>query len=218
MLAQLRDRADAIDAAGSPRRPCDPSPAARRARGRDRCDRSPPHGDALRPDGRGSTPTCSRWPRSSTLPSPSTPAWPCSGCASSATMLDQATTRFREGLAHGRTPARINIDRSLNQIDGYLSSPMDRTCSRAAAGRPTGTARRRGGKSCSDGGAGRRAPRVRPLSRHAGRRAASRRPAPMTSAGSAGSPTARRSTPRSSGSTPGVDSAPRRSTPSACRR
>ncbi len=41
------------------------------------------------------------------------------------TMLDQATTRFREGLAAGRTPARINIDRSLNQIDGYLSSPID---------------------------------------------------------------------------------------------
>ncbi|MDQ6697520.1 MAG: DUF885 domain-containing protein, partial [Actinomycetota bacterium] len=40
-------------------------------------------------------------------------------------MLDQATARFHEGLAAGRTPARINIDRSLNQIDGYLSSPVD---------------------------------------------------------------------------------------------
>ncbi len=40
-------------------------------------------------------------------------------------MLDQATERFRAGLATGRTPARINIERSLNQVDGYLSSPME---------------------------------------------------------------------------------------------
>ncbi len=40
-------------------------------------------------------------------------------------MLDQATTRFREGLDAGRTPARINIDRSINQIDGYLASSID---------------------------------------------------------------------------------------------
>jgi uncharacterized protein (DUF885 family) len=42
-----------------------------------------------------------------------------------ATMLDQAADRFREGLAAGRTPARINIERSLNQVDGYLASPLD---------------------------------------------------------------------------------------------
>ncbi len=41
------------------------------------------------------------------------------------TMFDQAATRFREGLASGRSPARINIERSLNQIDGYLASPID---------------------------------------------------------------------------------------------
>ena len=41
------------------------------------------------------------------------------------TMLDQAAERFRAGLAVGRTPARINIDRSLNQVDGYLASPLD---------------------------------------------------------------------------------------------
>ncbi len=41
------------------------------------------------------------------------------------TMLDQAAVRFRDGLAVGRTPARINIERSLNQVDGYLASPLN---------------------------------------------------------------------------------------------
>ena len=41
------------------------------------------------------------------------------------TMLDQAAERFRGGLAAGRTPARTNIERSLNQVDGYLASPID---------------------------------------------------------------------------------------------
>ena len=41
-------------------------------------------------------------------------------------MLDQATERFRAGLAAGRTPARINIERSLNQVDGYLASPLEK--------------------------------------------------------------------------------------------
>jgi uncharacterized protein (DUF885 family) len=39
-------------------------------------------------------------------------------------MLAQAADRFREGLAAGRTPARINIERSINQVEGYLASPM----------------------------------------------------------------------------------------------
>ena len=42
------------------------------------------------------------------------------------TMLDQAVERYRAGLAAGRTPARTCIDRSINQIDGYLRSPLDR--------------------------------------------------------------------------------------------
>ena len=41
------------------------------------------------------------------------------------TLLDQALERFRAGLAAGRTPARIVIDRSLNQLDGYLASSLD---------------------------------------------------------------------------------------------
>ncbi|MCB0970704.1 MAG: DUF885 domain-containing protein, partial [Acidimicrobiales bacterium] len=41
-----------------------------------------------------------------------------------ARMLDQAAARFVEGLAAGRTPARACIDRSLNQVDGYLASPL----------------------------------------------------------------------------------------------
>ncbi len=41
------------------------------------------------------------------------------------TMLDQAAERFRQGLAAGRTPARINIERSINQVEGYLASPLE---------------------------------------------------------------------------------------------
>ncbi len=41
------------------------------------------------------------------------------------TMLDQALDRYRAGLQAGRTPARTCIDRSLNQIDGYLGSSLD---------------------------------------------------------------------------------------------
>jgi uncharacterized protein (DUF885 family) len=41
------------------------------------------------------------------------------------TMLDQAADRYRAGLGAGRTPARTCIDRSINQIDGYLDSPLD---------------------------------------------------------------------------------------------
>ena len=41
------------------------------------------------------------------------------------TMLDQAAERWRQGLAAGRTPARINVERSINQVEGYLGSPLD---------------------------------------------------------------------------------------------
>jgi uncharacterized protein (DUF885 family) len=41
------------------------------------------------------------------------------------TMLDQAADRYRAGLAAGRTPARTCIDRSINQVDGYLASPLE---------------------------------------------------------------------------------------------
>jgi len=42
------------------------------------------------------------------------------------TLLDQAAVRFRDGLAAGRTPARLAIERSLNQVDGYLAlDPAD---------------------------------------------------------------------------------------------
>jgi uncharacterized protein (DUF885 family) len=40
------------------------------------------------------------------------------------TMIDQALDRFRAGLAAGRTPARIVIDRSLHQLDGYLAGEL----------------------------------------------------------------------------------------------
>jgi uncharacterized protein (DUF885 family) len=41
------------------------------------------------------------------------------------TFLDQAIGRLKAGLEAGRTPARINIERSLNQLDKYLASPLD---------------------------------------------------------------------------------------------
>jgi uncharacterized protein (DUF885 family) len=41
------------------------------------------------------------------------------------TLLDQSVERFRAGLAAGRTPARITIERSLSQLDGYLASSVD---------------------------------------------------------------------------------------------
>ncbi|HEV7686934.1 MAG TPA: DUF885 domain-containing protein, partial [Acidimicrobiia bacterium] len=40
------------------------------------------------------------------------------------TLLGQVIDRLRAGLAAGRTPARINIERSLNQLDKYLASPV----------------------------------------------------------------------------------------------
>lgn len=52
------------------------------------------------------------------------------------TMLDQAVERFRAGLAAGRTPARICITRSLNQVDGYLASPVEQDPFANLAGPP----------------------------------------------------------------------------------
>ncbi len=52
------------------------------------------------------------------------------------TMLDQAVERFRAGLAAGRTPARICITRSLNQVDGYLASPLEQDPFANLAGPP----------------------------------------------------------------------------------
>ncbi|GAA1635572.1 hypothetical protein GCM10009764_67740 [Nocardia ninae] len=40
------------------------------------------------------------------------------------TMLAQAVDRFRDGMAAGRTPPRITLERSLNQLDGYLASEL----------------------------------------------------------------------------------------------
>ena len=39
-------------------------------------------------------------------------------------MLAQAAERFRDGLAAGRTQARASVERSLTQLDTYLSSPL----------------------------------------------------------------------------------------------
>ncbi|HEX6578317.1 MAG TPA: DUF885 domain-containing protein [Jiangellaceae bacterium] len=42
-----------------------------------------------------------------------------------ARMLDQGAQRYREGLATGRTPAHVNVTRSMHQVAAYLSSPLD---------------------------------------------------------------------------------------------
>jgi len=38
--------------------------------------------------------------------------------------LEQSAARFLDGAARGRTPAAVCVSRSINTIDGYLSSPM----------------------------------------------------------------------------------------------
>jgi uncharacterized protein (DUF885 family) len=40
-------------------------------------------------------------------------------------LIDQMIERLRDGVGAGRTPARINVERSLNQVDKYLASPVD---------------------------------------------------------------------------------------------
>ncbi|QYG91484.1 DUF885 domain-containing protein [Iamia sp. SCSIO 61187] len=42
------------------------------------------------------------------------------------TLVDGAIERFRAGLAAGRTPPRVVVERALHQVDGYLASPLDR--------------------------------------------------------------------------------------------
>jgi uncharacterized protein (DUF885 family) len=40
-------------------------------------------------------------------------------------LVDQMIERLRAGVAAGRTPARINIERTLNQVDKYLATPLE---------------------------------------------------------------------------------------------
>ncbi len=40
-------------------------------------------------------------------------------------LVDGAIARFRAGLEAGRTQPRIVVERALNQLDGYLASPLD---------------------------------------------------------------------------------------------
>jgi uncharacterized protein (DUF885 family) len=51
-------------------------------------------------------------------------------------LLDQVIDRLRAGLEAGRAPARINIERSLNQVDKYLASPLERDPFTTLAGPP----------------------------------------------------------------------------------
>ncbi|HEV7535447.1 MAG TPA: DUF885 domain-containing protein, partial [Acidimicrobiia bacterium] len=51
-------------------------------------------------------------------------------------LLDQVVDRLRAGLAAGRTPARINVERSLNQVEKYLASPPGRDPFTTFAGPP----------------------------------------------------------------------------------
>jgi uncharacterized protein (DUF885 family) len=40
-------------------------------------------------------------------------------------VFDQALERHREGVANGRTPPRVGIEKALGQIDAYLASPVE---------------------------------------------------------------------------------------------
>ncbi len=51
-------------------------------------------------------------------------------------LIDQMIERLRAGVAAGRTPARINVERSLNQVDRYLASPLDGDLFTTMAGPP----------------------------------------------------------------------------------
>ena len=57
-------------------------------------------------------------------PSPSTPPWPSSAPGSTARCWTRRPTGSAR-LAAGRTPARINIERSINQVEGYLASTVE---------------------------------------------------------------------------------------------
>ncbi|MDQ6727849.1 MAG: DUF885 domain-containing protein, partial [Actinomycetota bacterium] len=50
--------------------------------------------------------------------------------------LDQAVARFLAGAATGRTPPAICVARSVNMIEGYLSSPLDADVFATVAGPP----------------------------------------------------------------------------------
>ena len=119
------------------------------------------------------------------------------------TMLDQADDPVPRGPRR-RPHAGPDQHRPVAQPDRRLPLLTDRraTCSSPCAGPTTGTARRRGGTSCATRCATSCVRRSSATAR-CWPTSCSRRPGPTTSAGSAGSPTAPRSTRRSSGSTPG---------------
>ncbi len=50
------------------------------------------------------------------------------------TALDQAARRFLDGAAAGRTPAAVCVSRSVNMIEGYLSTPVDKDLFATVAG------------------------------------------------------------------------------------
>jgi uncharacterized protein (DUF885 family) len=50
------------------------------------------------------------------------------------TVLDQALERFLAGVERGRPPARINVQRSLGVIDGYLATPLAKDAFTSLAG------------------------------------------------------------------------------------
>lgn len=66
-----------------------------------------------------------------TAPAPEQAAMALTRVGELARMLDQTAQRYREGLANRRTPPRIVVTRSINQVDGYLSSPLDAAPPRA---------------------------------------------------------------------------------------
>ncbi|WP_280424767.1 DUF885 family protein [Nocardia carnea] len=49
-------------------------------------------------------------------------------------LLDSAVHRFRDGLAAGRTPVQVTIERSINQLDSYLATPLSTDAFTTVAG------------------------------------------------------------------------------------
>ena len=61
-------------------------------------------------------------PPQTTYPDPSCAAQVADRYRQMPAALEGLMQRFREGLASGRTPARLSIERSLTQLDGYLAT------------------------------------------------------------------------------------------------
>ena len=94
--------------------------------------------------------------------------------------FDHAVDRLRDGVANGRTPPRVAVEKVLAQLDAYLASPVEKDPFLAIVPPADMSRSRRGrvaGRHAAPGGGG-GPPRPRPLPRGHRRRRAPRRPSP----------------------------------------